>query len=69
MGARADMMLLADRLRHAPTRLLPLELCERIQHLIVRIEGLVDGASDELAAELTRAANELLAAVPARPTR
>lgn len=35
---RSDLRALANELRHAHTRLLPLEVAERVQHTIVRLE-------------------------------
>jgi len=35
---RAELRALANELRHAHTRLLSLELAERVQHAIVRLE-------------------------------
>ena len=38
---RAQLRALASELRNAHTRLLPMELAERIQHVIVQLENLV----------------------------
>lgn len=38
---RADLRQLANELRNARTRLLPMELAERIQHAIVQLEDLL----------------------------
>lgn len=38
---RAQLRALANELRNARTRLLPMELAERIQHAIVQLENLV----------------------------
>ncbi|HEX9101031.1 MAG TPA: hypothetical protein VF997_02450 [Polyangia bacterium] len=35
---RSELRALANELRHAHTRLLPLEIAERVQHTIVRLE-------------------------------
>ncbi len=35
---RSQLRALINELRHAHTRLLPLEIAERVQHLIVRLE-------------------------------
>jgi ribosome maturation factor RimP len=62
MPTRANLAALARALRNAHTRLLPIEMAERIQHLIVRIEELfaspvVDMADVEA---LSRQAKQLL---------
>ncbi len=36
---RAELRALANELRHARTRLLPLDVAERVQHAIVRLEN------------------------------
>ena len=41
MPTRAQLRALANELRNARTRLLPLELAERMQHTIVKLESLV----------------------------
>lgn len=38
---RAQLRALANELRNARTRLLPMELAERMQHAIVQLENLV----------------------------
>lgn len=38
MPTRAELRALAHELRHAHTRLLPLDVAERVQHAIVRLE-------------------------------
>ena len=38
---RAQLRALANELRNARTRLLPMELAERMQHAIVELENLV----------------------------
>ena len=44
---RAAVRALANELRHAHTRLLPLDVAERVQHAIVRLEDhLVSPAID-----------------------
>ena len=44
---RAAVRALANELRHAHTRLLPLDVAERVQHVIVRLEDhLVSPAID-----------------------
>ncbi len=41
MPARAKLVALVDELRHARTRLLPIDLAERVQHMIVRVEEML----------------------------
>ena len=41
MPTRIKLAALAHTLRHAPTSLLPLDVAERIQHTIVRIEEML----------------------------
>jgi hypothetical protein len=38
---RAQLRALANELRNAHTRLLPMDLAERMQHVIVQLENLV----------------------------
>ncbi|MCU1278404.1 MAG: hypothetical protein JWM53_1950 [bacterium] len=63
MPTSAELRALIKELRNARTRLLPIEVAERIQHAIVRLEQLSaarpDAASDDASA--VRAARELLA--------
>jgi len=52
MPIRAKLVEVTQELRHTRTRLLPIEIAERVQHTIVRIEQLavspiVDSAADE----------------------
>ena len=59
MPIRANLVALAQELRHARTGLLPLEVAERIQHTIVRIEQtlaspIVDVAAAETLAQFAR---------------
>jgi type VI protein secretion system component VasF len=60
MPTRTRLVALANELRNARTRHLPMELAERIQHTIVRIEEMlasstIDPASvDSVAAEARR---------------
>jgi hypothetical protein len=60
---RSRLQRAASELRHAPTRLVPLELAERIQHAIVRVETLLASPQldDGLADTLVEAARQLLA--------
>ena len=41
MPTRARLLALAHELRHARTGLLPIEIAERVQHTIVRIEEML----------------------------
>jgi hypothetical protein len=36
-----DLSRLVHELRHAPTQTTPIEVVERVQHVIVRLEGIV----------------------------
>lgn len=51
----SELVVLAHELRHARTRLLPIEIAERVQHTIVRIEQMLassviePGAADAIA--------------------
>ena len=58
MPTRAELRALAERLRHAQTRLLPLELAERIQHAIVRLEEALDAATPPAVDEARRAVDD-----------
>jgi hypothetical protein len=62
MPIRSELTALAKELRHAHTRLLPLELAEQIQHTIVRIERMIGSAVlDATAVEgIKREGNRLL---------
>jgi hypothetical protein len=44
MPIRSELTALANELRHAHTRLLPIELAEQIQHTVVRLEGMIGSA-------------------------
>jgi hypothetical protein len=59
MPTRIRLAALAHTLRHAPTSLLPIEIAERMQHAIVRIEEMlsspvVDPAAVDAIAEQTK---------------
>ena len=53
----SGLVALAHELRHARTRLMPIETAERVQHTIVRIEQMLassviePGAADAIASE------------------
>lgn len=63
MLVRASLIALANQLRHARTRLLPLELAERLQHALVRVEELLASPVADAAAfeAITAHAQQLLA--------
>jgi hypothetical protein len=61
VATREELQALAKDLRHAQTRLLPLEVAERVQHAIVRLEELDAMAGDPSRAdEVYRSALRLL---------
>lgn len=52
MPIRNRLVMLAQQLRHTRTRLLPIEIAERVQHTIVRIEQMLgSGVVDTAAAD------------------
>ncbi len=62
MPIRAELIALTHELRHARTRLLPIEIAEHVQHTIVRIEELLASPAIDAAAAATASkdARELL---------
>ena len=50
MPIRAKLAALTNDLRHARTRLLPIEVAERVQHMIVRIEQMLASPMVDVAA-------------------
>lgn len=50
MPLRSSLRTLVGELRHAHTRLLPIEIAERVQHTIVRIEALLAAPMLDVAA-------------------
>lgn len=71
MLLRATLAELANQLRHAHTRLLPIEIGERVQHSIVRIESLLAMPLLDLGAAeaASQQAKELLAECESFATR
>ena len=70
MALRSQLRALVGELRHAHTRLLPIEVAERVQHTIVRIETLLAaptldvGAADEAVIEAHRLLDDCSAHLP-----
>jgi len=70
MALRSRLRALVGELRHARTRLLPIEVSERVQHTIVRIEALLAAptldlaAGDDAAADAQRLLDDCSAHLP-----
>ena len=47
MANRSELRALANELRHAPTRHVPMDVVERVQHTLVKIEELLGSAALE----------------------
>ena len=70
MPLRSRLRTVVGELRHAHTRLLPIEVAERVQHMIVRIEELLAApaldvaAGDGVLAEAQRLIDDCAAQLP-----
>jgi len=64
MPIRSKLVALTHELRHARTRLLPIEMGERVQHVVVRIEEMLGSpvvdatAADAIASEARKLLDE-----------